>query len=397
MLPRVKITFENGLIGATDPIDDGVAGMICNGSAVTGKLALLTAYLITSLDDLAALGITNGESDANKHIYKAVQEFYAEAPEGSKLWLYVVADTNTMAQMLDKDGTIGNAFINATNGDVRILTIVRKAASGYTPTIADGLDSDVLAAAAKAQALAEWATDNKYAPFLSILPGLSYSGTASALSDLTEYSYNRVGILIGDTTSNSDDACVGLLLGRIASIPVQRSIARVKTGAIKNTALYIKDKVAEDGDPDVIHDAGYICPRTFVGKAGYYWSDDKLSTSASDDYALIPRRRTIDKAFRIAYKTLIEELSNEIALTSAGKIPAMVCKSLESEVETAVSSGMNGELGIDPDDQTDTGVQCYIDSDQVVVSTQQVNVKLRVKPFGYLKYIDVYLGFKVNE
>lgn len=396
MLPRVKISFENGLIGATDPIDDGVAGMICNGSAVTGKLALATAYLVTQLADLADLGITNGESDANKHIHKAVQEFYAEAPEGSKLWLYVVADTNTMAQMLDKDGTIGKAFINATNGAVKVLTIVRKAANSYTPTIADGLDSDVLAAAAKAQALAEWACENKYAPFFTIIPGLSYSGTAAALADLSECSYNRVGILIGDTVSDSGDACVGLLLGRIASIPVQRSIARVKTGAIENTALYIKDKVAEDGNPDVIHDAGYICPRTFVGKAGYFWSDDKLATSASDDYALIPRRRTIDKAFRVAYATLIEELSDEIALTNDGKIPAAVCKSLEAAVESDIIASMGENLGTDPDDSSDKGVKCYVDPNQVVVSTQKVNVKLRVKPFGYMKYIDVYLGFLVE-
>lgn len=396
MLPRVKITFENGLIGANDPIDDGVAGMICNGSAVTGKLALLTAYLITSLDGLAALGVTNGESDANKNIYKAVQEFYSEAPEGSKLWLYVVDDTNTMAQMLDKDGTIGKDFINATKGEVKILTIVRKASESYEPTIVDELDSDVLAAAAKAQALAEWACENKYAPFFTILPGLSYSGTASELADLSEYGYNRVGILIGDTVSGSGDACVGLLLGRIASIPVQRSIARVKTGAISETELYIGSVVAENGNPDVIHDAGYICPRTFVGKAGYFWSDDKLATSASDDYALIPRRRTIDKAFRIAYKTLIEELSDEIALTTDGKIPAQLCKSLEAVVESAIVTSMGENLGTDPDDQTDKGVQCYIDPDQVVVSTSKVDVKLRVKPFGYLKYIDVYLGFKVE-
>lgn len=396
MLPRVKITFENGLIGANDPIDDGVAGMICNGSAVTGKLALATVYLVTKLEDLAPLGITNGESDANKHIYKAVQEFYSEAPEGSKLWLYVVDDTNTMAQMLDKDGTIGKDFINATKGEVKILTIVRKPSASYEPTIVDGLDSDVLAAAAKAQALAEWACENKYAPFFTILPGLSYSGTASELADLSEYGYNRVGILIGDTVSGSGDACVGLLLGRIASIPVQRSIARVKTGAISETELYIGSVVAENGNPDVIHDAGYICPRTFVGKAGYFWSDDKLATSASDDYALIPRRRTIDKAFRIAYKTLIEELSDEIALTNEGKIPAALCKSLEKAVESDIIASMGENLGTDPDDATDKGVQCYIDSNQVVVSTQKVNVKLRVKPFGYLKYIDVYLGFLVE-
>lgn len=396
MLPRVKILFENGLIGSTDPIDDGVAGFICNGVAVTGKLDLNTAYLVKKLEDLSNLGITDDSNDENKRIYKAVQEFYSEAPQGSKLWLYVVAATTTMADMLDKDGTIGKAFINATKGEVKILAVVRSVDSEYEATIVDGLDSDVLAAAAKAQALAEWATENKYAPFFVILPGLSYQGTAASLKNLGEYAYNRVGIVIGDTVASSADACVGLLCGRIASIPVQRSVARVKSGAIAYTALYIGAVAAENGDPETIHDLGYICPRTFVGKAGYFWSDDKLATSATDDYALIPRRRTIDKAARIAYATLVNELSDEIQVTSEGKIPASVCKSLETMVESAVASGMPGELGTDPDKPADKGVKCHIDPEQVVVSTSKLNVQLRVKPFGYLKYIDVSLGFLVE-
>ena len=120
---------------------------------------------------MKVIGITGGVADGNKRIYKAVQEFYSEAPQGSKLWLYVVDKTKTMAQMLDKDGTIGKAFVNATNGEVKIVAVVRSVDTetvvgegesqvvGYVPTIVDGLDSDVLAAAAKAQALAEWAAD----------------------------------------------------------------------------------------------------------------------------------------------------------------------------------------------------------------------------------------------
>ena len=175
MLPRVKIVFENGLIGATNPIDDGVAGFLCNGVAVADKLDLNTAYLVTKLEDLAPLGITSDVDDANKRIYKAVQEFYSEAPVGTKLWIYVVAAATTMAEMLDKDGTIGKAFVNATNGAVKFVGVIRSVDSEYEATIVDGLDSDVLAAAAKAQALAEWATENKYAPFFTILPGLSFS------------------------------------------------------------------------------------------------------------------------------------------------------------------------------------------------------------------------------
>ena len=53
-----------------------------------------------------------------------------------------------------------------------------------------------------------------------------------------------------------------------------------------------------------------------------------------------------------------------------------------------------GNLGNDPSDSSDTGVECKIDYDQNILATSQVKIGLRVKPNGYAKYIDVELGFK---
>ena len=49
--------------------------------------------------------------------------------------------------------------------------------------------------------------------------------------------------------------------------------------------------------------------------------------------------------------------------------------------------------GNDPSDANDTGVECYIDTEQNIVSNSTLNVQLRVKPYGYAKYINCYLGF----
>ena len=173
----------------------------------------------------------------------------------------------------------------------------------------------------------------------------------------------------------------------------------MKDGAIAADIMYLCSDRAELGSPDVIHGYGYICPRNFVGKAGYYWSDDKLATAASDDYALIPRRRTIDKAYRIAYRTLVEKLGDEIPVTDQGTIVASVAKAWETDVIAAITNEMtaNGELGNDPESDSDRGVRCTVDLNSNIAANSTVNLTLQVKPYGYAKYIDVKLGFLIDK
>ena len=409
MLPNVKIDFANGVIGASEPMDDGVTGIVCTAVAVThtvdGKqettFALNTPYLITKLDELVKKGVTSDNADANAILYKAVKEFYDEAPDGSKLWIMGVADTVTLADIVDKTKDNAKKLLIAANGTIRTLAVKIKDKSAYTPTVTTGIDGTVRTAITNAQALAEWATETLFAPVMVLLEGRHYTGNAETLvsNPVNTGNNNRVGVVIGDTVADSKGAAVGLLAGRIASIPVQRSVARVRTGSIVATTMYIGGVAAELGNPGTINDCGFICPRTFVGKAGYYWSDDKLAAEASDDYSLIPRRRVADKAYRITYSTLINEVAEEISVTDDGKISAPVVKAIQTAVESAIVNNMTsrGNLGNDPSDPNDMGVECYINPDQNIVATSRLDVQLRIKPHGYSKYIEVSLGFKVAQ
>lgn len=409
MLPYVKIDFANGAIGASEPMDDGVTGLICTAVAVTqtvdGKqettFALDTPYLITKLDDLVKKGVTSESSDVNATLYKAVKEFYDEAPEGSKLWIMGVTDTVTIADMVDKTKDNAKKLLVAANGTIRILAVKVKDKSGYTPTVTTGIDGAVRTAIVNAQGLAEWATETLFAPVMVLLEGRHYTGTAETLvaNPINTGNNNRVGVVIGDTVADSKGAAVGLLAGRIASIPVQRSVARVRTGSIVATTMYIGGVAAELGNPETINDCGFICPRTFVGKGGYFWSDDKLAAEASDDYSLIPRRRVADKAYRITYSTLINEVAEEISVTDDGKISAPVVKAIQTAVESAIVNNMTsrGNLGNDPSNPNDMGVECYINPDQNIIATSRLDVQVRIKPHGYSKYINVSLGFKVTQ
>ena len=379
-LPRVKITFENGALGGVAPSEDGVCGLVAYATAVSTTFALNTPYLITKLAGLEALGITSEATGVNAALYKTVKEFYSEAPEGTKLWVMGVASTTTITNLTDKTRNIISPLLMAARGAVNILML--KVASGANPTMSGSIDGEVLTAVANLQALAEDWTENKYAPFMCLVEALSYNGVASSLPDLTAHSDNRVGVVLGDTVSGSAGAAVGLVAGRLAAEPVHRSLARVRSGAIASEAMYIGTELAELGDPDVANDLGYIVPRTFVGKSGYYWSDDHLATAVSDDYAFI--------------KTLVDEVAEEVPVDTNGKLAAYHCKGVETSVESAIVNSMTseGNLGTDPDDASDLGVQCYIDPDQNILATSRFEASLKVKPYGYSKYIDVKLGFK---
>ena len=397
MLPQVKIAFANGALGQVEAMADGCLGFLALGAcevAGDNNFKLGKAYTVKKLAALEALGIT---VENNPNLYRNVKDFYAEAGDGAELWIMGFADTETFVSVLDKDNAAGaKSLLQASNGKLRGLLAFKTLTEEHAMTTEAGLDADVMAALVKAQGLGEWATDTLRAPIFTLLEGYGFTGDASKLPTLTTMEYNRVGVVIGDTAPNSPNACMGIVGGRIAVTPVQRKVSRVKDGALTPLAIYIGGKLVEMADVESIHEKGYITFTTFVGRTGYFIADDNLATRVEDDYRSLTNRRVIDKAYRVAYNALLDSLNDEVPVASDGNLSPAWCSSVESTVEQAIVSNMtaNGNLGNDPGDSDDTGVECTIDYRQPILSTSQLAVGLRVKPNGYAKYIDVELGFK---
>ena len=390
MLPRIKIQFLNGQLGTVGESPDGLFALVCGAAAVTKKLELGKAYTLHTFDELDALGVT---AENNPRLYKHVQDFYTEAEEGTKLIIFPVDKTKTFTELCDKDTGVIKELITAENGALRGIFV---AGDGREATITtNGLDNDLFTALPKAQQLAEWATVSLYAPLFVILEGRGYKD--GAVKDLHKEAYNRVGVLIGDTVKASEGAAVGLMAGRLATLPVQRNIARVKNGALKPVAMFIGEKPVEENASAVsdLYDAGYITPRKYVGKAGYFFTDDRLACEQTDDYAHITARRTIDKAYRIAYAALLELMMDELSVNEDGTLQNGIIMAWQQMMENAVNRAMTaaGELSADADG---TGCKAYIDPTQNVLSTSKIELTLKVRPFGYARYVDVKLGFQVE-
>lgn len=394
-LPRVKIQFLNGLLGTVGESADGLTALVCGATAVPDKLTLNKAYELTSIDGLTELGVTK---DNNAVLYRHVSEFYDEAGSGAKLVVYPVASTSKATDICDYAKTAeGNLrdLITRQNGALRGIGIAG-VNTGSTAASANGLDPDVFTALPKAQQLGEWAAAELYSPLFIVLEGRNYD-ESKELKDLTGEKYNRVAVLVGDTGSTGKEACIGTLLGRIAAIPVQRNIGRVKDGSLHPLEMYVGTKKVDESGSVVsgIFGKGYIVVRKHVGRSGYYFADDPMACAPTDDYAHLANRRVIDKAFRIAYDTMLDELLDELELNEDGTMQHAVAKSWQQTLENAVNRQMTakGELSSDSEGN---GCQCYIDSKQDIVSASRIELTLKVRPHGYSRYIDINLGFQVT-
>lgn len=385
-LPGVEINVLEGTLGGSASIDDGIAGLIVSAPAPSG-LALSTPKVIFSLDEAIALGIDEDfDSDNNVDAYHQIEGFYTDASKGTELWIMVIPQTTTMESACNLNADIAKQLLEAAGGRIKIWGITRVPDAGYAPTFNEGIDDDVAAAVLNADALCE-SFQGAFNPCRAIIGARGFQGDVGALKDFRLNSNPFVGVVLGSESENGYPA-VGRILGRMASLPVQRKISRVKDGDVGLANAYLSD-----GNPigdyefaqDAIHDKGYIFYRTIANLSGYYFSSDPACVPTTSDFSALARGRVIDKALRIAYATFIEEIEDDIEIDDNGNLSPVVAKYYQEKIVNAIDLAMQGEI---------SDVDCYIDPAQDVLATNKVVVdRLAIRPLGYSSYIEVSLGF----
>jgi hypothetical protein len=384
-LPKVEIIVQNGRLGQTVPIDDGTVGLILQGVAASG-LALNTPRLLTSLAEAEGIGITEAYDTTNTvKAWKHIFDFFAEAGTGAKLWILIRQQADTMVQMLNADAMA--TLQTAANGEISVFAVSRSPLGTYTPTVV-GMDNDVTAAIAIAHTKAE-ALATGYKPCRVLLVGHGLVADFANLPNLKTQTANRVAVLVGGSASGFN--AVGLVLGRVARIPVQRNVGRVLSGSILSTQAYIgTSKVDEMGDTLIgtIHDKGYITFRQHVRKSGFYLTDDPTCVPASDDFNAFARGRVIDKAIKIIYNVYVDSINDETLIDPlTGRIEPSEIKALQQSVVRALKNNMVANLEI-------SGAKAIVDPLQDTLSTNKLYLDVEIVPVGYKKGIVVRLGFE---
>ncbi|KOY85091.1 hypothetical protein AD998_02025 [bacterium 336/3] len=390
-LPGVNIGYENGQLGRTASSSDGVVALIVTGVAVAGKFALGDVIgPLYSLDDVIEKGITASYDTTNvTNAHKQCKDFYTAAGEGAELYLMVVGQAITMETILDPTGTTyATKLLNQLQGKINILGVTRMPAT-YNPTITEGIDPDVVTAVTKAQLLAIQEQEN-HRPVQIIVEGRDFQGNVGDARDFRSGTQNRVSVILGWDASGSDATLVGLALGRLARISVQRNIGCVEDGDIGLQNAWIGAKRFEEyslSELEALHGKGYIFPRKYMGFSGFYWCNDSTCTQETDDYAFISRSRVIDKVARITNQVYTGELNkNFIVDEETGKLPPAIIKDFQTKVDRAIRQRMVafGEI---------SGVEIIADPNQDVIATDNIVLNIKAVPTGMGRNFDITVGF----
>lgn len=387
-LPNVSIRFANGALGGVQAADDNFFLLAFYSNSLTAS----TVQVLTQLSDI--------DDNEDATVAAIIADFYEKAGSGTRMAYIKIKTTSgsgisyashyaAVAAVFEQYPTIsGIMFVNTDNTDT---------------------DNPASTLVSAMQSIAASLLSDYNAPVFCLGNTADGSGDSTLSTDVAGIGANRAGVVVGNFVGSLSNnvytagrSIIGLVAGRLAANDVQVKCSRVKDGALTTSDLMLPSAsvVGITAAQQIAgFENGYIVPRTFNGKTGWFLSDDALATAASDDYHAIARRRVIDKAYRIAYRTMLEHVNEEVPVSNSGTLLPSWCKSWESEVVSALYNSMtvNSNLSTDPTDDGDKGCACYINPNQNVLANNTVAMVVKVKPYGYASYITIDLGFLVEQ
>lgn len=393
-------TSIGGALGKVETVEDGTSLIVVSGVAVSGQFALgdvLGPFL--QLSDAEAKGIDEAfDTDNSTIAWKHIKDFFVEAPVGTKLYVMVVAMTQTLT--VTSTAATANGYkkaIDATDGAIRLVGLTFTPSGSYTPTYTGQLEADLWTALAQIKITAEAHRLTKD-PYRVIVEGRNFQGTITSLTDMrgsgTTPGVNRAMVVIGNDYAygegsgyKSKYASVGAALGRAAAMKVNRNIGRVKSGAMASITTGGLSNGAKftsftNAHMDVANDYGYVFLRKHKRKAGYFFNDDHMACVETDPYSQLALGRVVDKIDIIVHQTNIEEILDEIEVdATTGKLDAATVSHYEALLEDAINDlmgGLNREI---------SGVKCSINPDQNIITTSALAETLKAVPTGTLRQI----------
>ncbi len=242
---------------------------------------------------------------------------------------------------------------------------------------------------------------------LSIVYACDFKGVSlAALSDLSTLNSSKVSIALGQDGAaqgwslfeayGKSITCLGATLGAISAAAVSEDIAWVgkfdlSDGTELDTAAFATGdlyRTIANSELTQIDNQRYIFLRKFIGQTGTYFNDSHCAILQNSDYAYIENNRTIDKAKRGMYVSLLPALNSPLTLNSDGTLANTTISYLETLGEQPLQQMQrDGDL---------SNYQVTIDATQNVLSTSIVKVNALIQPQGVARNIQVTIGYTTS-
>jgi len=312
-----------------------------------------------------------------------ISEFFRLQPKGI-LWVHITENNPT-------DYSEIATVQNASGGKVRQVAIYRRdslSGSGELATIQGICD----------------ALDAVHKPVSSVLVGSDIVGVdLDQLANLAELNAPKVSAVIGQDagglgkylydTNGVSMTCVGAVLGAVALATVSQDIAwkgkfNFSNGTECDTVGFANGQEYNTVAPsqvDALCNYRYIFLVKNVGSAGSFANDSYTAVAPTSDYCFIENNRTIDKAIRGVYASLLPEIGAPIQLNADGTISDITINHLKS---VAVP---NLDQMVRDSDLSNYSVD--INPTQDVLATSKIIVSVNLLPKGVSRVIQVNIGF----
>lgn len=139
-----------------------------------------------------------------------------------------------------------------------------------------------------------------------------------------------------------------------------------------------------------INDKRYLFLCKHVGQAGSYWNDSFTADVLTSDYGYIETNRTIDKALRGVYKSLLPQLNGPLLVdpNTSFLSPNIITHLEKLAEEPLIAMETAHEL---------SGFKVTIPPDQSVLGTSKLDVQITLIPVGVLREIHVSVGFNIKK
>jgi hypothetical protein len=396
MLPDIRIEKEQGL-GRRTPSSDMVVGLVMGGISTAAYATLGATVELRGVSDAKALGFTAAYDEANKVlVYHHIERIFVRN-KSAKVYLKVVAQTVTLAQMADVTLTHVAGLLLDAKGEVGVVGIALNPGAGYTETLITGLSSDVVAAIPKAQALVE-SEFTRHRPVFVVIEGRHFNGTSAAALDLRSKEAEGVAVVIaadysisqkeiGGTKPYQYYAAIGDTLGMISAAKVNENIGWVGKFPLTDTSLgmFVKAALSSslaietyEADYATLHDKGYIFAKPHTGKTGYYFNSSPSCAAMDQDEAYIENARCLNKGARLIRTSTLDALNSPVLLNEDGTVQSVVIGALEAMAEEGLSQMQRGgEI---------SNFDVYIDPEIVFLENEEsLDVEYSLQPVGVLR------------
>lgn len=372
-------SFNTATLTVTLPKDQGIYP-----NSGTPFAVVLTGAFAGTLTQSVVAGVTSLQAVWHYHI----SEYFRIQPKGSLyVGFYAVPGSYTFAEIQTMQVFSG--------GKIRQFGVYKDAAAFAS--------ADLTAIQSICSVL-----DTLHMPVSNVLYGadLKLVTDLTSLADLNALSANKASAVISQdagglgaflyVTYGKSITTLGAALGAVSLAKVSEDIAwpqkfNISSGYECDTIGFANGTAmtaVSQSTLNTLDDRRYIFLVKYVGLAGSYFNDSHTAIAVTSDYAYIENNRTIDKAIRGVYASLISYINSPLVLNSDGTLKDTTIAFFESQAGTNLDQMIR--------DSELSAYEVTINPAQDVLATSNITVAVKLVPIGVARQITVNIGFTTS-